>query len=697
VAEISGSSASLETAEDAGKGPSGVVTRWLTELELSSKTEKGWRKLAEQVIERARDDKAASQSSDTSPNYRYNILASNIATQKPSLYGQTPRPDVRPRFKDPNPINRAVAKVLERALTFTLDAYDFDDTMKSAVHDMLVPGRAVDRIRYKPIMRKVTPQIALMPMMGQDGVTPDPAAGYMHPETREPLSEYQTGEQGPYIDGEPYDEKVYEETYCEHVAWDDFRRGPGKIWKKIPWVSFRHRFTREEAVEKFGKVADDIELDYSPDDLKDDKTADQDAFKRLTCWEFWDRDTRKVIWIAPSYKDAPLKTEDDPLNLHDFFPIPRPLYATEDPNSLIPVDDYRLYKDQADELDIITKRIAMITKVLKFRGIYDSTITEMEDLLNSDDNELVPSQNVMAILNAGGGLDKAVLFLPIDMAARVLAQLYNQREQVKQSIYEITGISDILRGASNPNETLGAQQIKASFGTQRLQDRQRAVQRYARDLIRIMAEIIAEKYEAMTLKLMTGTDVTPEMLEVMRLDGPRTFRIDIETDSTVATDAQADQRNLAEMTQGLAQLLQSLLPSVQSGMLTQEAAKSLTMSVLRRFKLGREVEDALDQSTEEQSSGQPGQQPQQGQAPNPQQGAQQQAAQAEQAKVQAEQSKAAQEAQIAQAWASVEQLKAAAESEKIENARALNAEEHRLALEEIAAKRARLFAGGVAA
>jgi hypothetical protein len=53
--------------------------------------------------------------------------------------------------------------------------------------------------------------------------------------------------------------------------------------------------------------------------------------------------------------------------------------------------------------------------------------------------------------------------MPIDGLAKIVLQLVEQREQVKQTIYEVTGISDIVRGASKADETATAQQIKGRW------------------------------------------------------------------------------------------------------------------------------------------------------------------------------------------------------------------------------------------
>jgi len=94
----------------------------------------------------------------------------------------------------------------------------------------------------------------------------------------------------------------------------------------------------------------------------------------------------------------------------------------------------------------------------------------------------------------------------------VLIQLYDARERVKRTLYEITGMADILRGETNPNETLGAQQLKAQFATRRISRAQKQVARFARDLMRLRAFVMARHFSVETLGRMTGL---PEVMPAM--------------------------------------------------------------------------------------------------------------------------------------------------------------------------------------
>lgn len=600
----------LETPQDAGEGPAGVYSRWMMELDLSSKTEKNWRERAKDVNCRYRDE-ADEQSgnnysiddSSFSGRYgtgeRFNILYSNIQTICPALYNQSPKPDVRRRYRDRDETGKVIADVMERGLSYTMDEEDFDRHMRMAVKDSQLSGRGVTRVKYEPAFEQKTNEA-----------------------------------------GEEYDEMQYEEVEWEHVNWSDFRRGPGRIWEEVQWIGFRHTFDQDELEEHFPKTFKDIELDYTPVGLKDDDDDGDpvsDTFKRAIVWEIWDKKKKEVVFIAPSLKERPAKTVDDPLTLKGFYPIPRPLYATENTDSLTPVEPFRFYEDQANELDELTARITGVIKACKVRGIYDSTISEMSNLMDSSETFLVPATDVLPLMQAGG-LEKAVWIWPIEKIAGVLIHLYTQREAVKTIIYEITGIADIMRGSSAASETLGAQQLKAQFGTMRLDDMRREVQRYARDLIRMAAEIMAEQFSPETMAIMTEVKLpTPEQkqqavtmaqqlqaqqqpipkklqklldkptwdecMTVLRDDQQRCYRIDIETDSTIAGDQAQEQKNITELLTGVATYIQNIGPAVEAGYLPIDAAKSMLMTAVRKFKMGREVEDALDMIGEDPDGG----------------------------------------------------------------------------------------------
>ncbi|MFP3945183.1 MAG: hypothetical protein ACLFWF_14900, partial [Alphaproteobacteria bacterium] len=610
---------SLDTPQDAGPGERGVVTRWLKELELASAHEEHWREAAEDACRRYRDEDtdgqvgysaALSRLGARGVSNRFNIFYSNVQIICPALYNATPRPDVRRRYRDRDAAGREVAIILERALSYSMDVYDFDQRMRQAVKDMQVVGRGVTRVRYKPY---------LLEDDGEGGEEKAP-------------------------DGKPEPRLAYEAVCCEHVPWKAFRIGPGRTWDEVPWIAFGPHLLRKEQIEEaFGKdAAEEIRLDYTPAGCEDTASPGElvDAFRRAKVWEIWDKESRQVFWIAESVPERPLRVDEDPYGLEGFFPVPRPLYAMETTESLVPVEPFRFYREQARELSRLSARIEQVIDACRARGVYDATLSEMERLTEEGDNILIPSDTAAHLL-ARGGIENGIWLWPVDRIASALKYLYQQREAIKQTIYEVTGIADIMRGATDARETLGSQRLKARFGAMRIDDARREVQRYARDLVRIKAELIAEKFSADTLRQMTGVELPSpeekalaqmearraqetaglpaaqpapggrpappppsarqekpswdEVLEIMRADGPRGFRVDVETDQTIAADDLDEKRAVTEFIQALAGFIQGIGPAVSAGQLPKDAAVKLLLSGLRRFRFGREVEDAFNE------------------------------------------------------------------------------------------------------
>ncbi len=620
---------SLDTKAEVAT-PEKAVRRWLLEIKLAQKREKDFRQKAHEILDRYRG-KARKRNS-------FNILWSNTEVLRPALYNSTPKPDVRRRFRQNDMLGKAVAEVAERSISYCVDAYDLDNCLRNDVLDALLPGRGLSRIRYVPKF-KTSP--AEGQTRGDEGVPQEGRAAQGLPAADSAAEAFEGNRE----------EVEYEQALCDHVQWDDFLHGAGKTWEEIQWTGFRCRLTRDDMTEKFGEeIAKLISLDDVDDsDIASPHNEDiKEVFKRATFWEIWDKEGEKVFFVNDSYKKGVIypKGEDGtpPLKLKNFFPCPRPLMLVEDTGSLIPIALYELYREQADELDRISTRINKVVNALKVRGVYDSTLSEMSELMKGEDNTLVPASQARAWMT-NGGLEKAIWWMPVEQSAKVLKELYAAREMAKQVIYEITGISDIIRGVTNPNETLGAQQLKANSSSLRLQRMQREVQRYVRDLIRLLAEVIGENFEPQTLAQMTGLQFPtaqqkqmiqvqmqamqaqaqqaqqsqqpgqppaqpPPQLEsmqralsmpswedimgVLRSDMQREYRVDVETDSTVAQSLQQDMEGLKEVLTGLVEFWQGVMVPVQSGALSMEAVKSISMTIVRRSRMGLEVEDAIE-------------------------------------------------------------------------------------------------------
>lgn len=568
--------------------PDGRVRVWLDAIDAAAEEEKEWRLQADRAVRIYRAEDSEKK------NNHFNILHSNVETILPAIYNSTPVPDIRRRFNDPGQPAKDVSDILQRCISRSLDAYDFDGMMRSVLFDGFVAGRGVSRVRYVPYLQPGTD-----PSIEEDAGEGQAGAEMSEPAALEGLEQPEPGEV-----------VAFEEVVTEYVPWKHFRRGPGFVWDDVTWIAFEHFLTREQLRSLAEEKADKVSLDCSVEkEREDDRSGvpNSEVYARARVWEIWDKETKKVLFVAPSYMDEPLREEDDPLGLQGFYPVPRPLVPLPTPGHLVPVCPYRAYEDLAEELNEVTRRIQKITKQLRVRGVYASSAQDMEAIVTADDGELVAAQGLEAFVSSGG-LDKAIAWWPIEPAVKALAQLYTQRDQVKQSIYEITGISDIVRGASSASETATAQQIKSQWGSLRIQRMQAEVARYARDLFRMKAEIISARFSPQTIGMMTGVQLQPEAEALLRSDVLRGYKIDIESDSTIRSDLTRNQQTMTEFVMGTAGYIQAVGPAVQAGILPANLAVEIYTAFARNFRLGKQVEDALDQAGE--ASRQQAQQPQ---------------------------------------------------------------------------------------
>ena len=618
--------------------------RWKSEIDnaLKDTKYKQWIVKSQQITDRYRDErnKSATQNVNTK---RYNILWANVQTLGPAVYGKMPKPVAERRYLDRDPAARLASLMLERTLSFQMQVGDFSGASKRAIHkDYLLPGMGQMWVRYyADISAQKTAEDNERIESEQDDEAPDNAddEGF----------------------GEVYEKIDYEHLCFDYVYWRDFLWRPSRTWNEVPWVARRSWLDYTEGCEKFGHDVAERMTFGDPknkglvDTLTNEDNTQLGKSKKAEVWEIWCKPERKVYFIAPESPGFTLKEEDDPLNLEGFWPCPEPLFATQTNDTLIPVPDYLEYQDQALELDDLTDRIDNLTSAVRANGTYNGEFKGIERLLQKgQDNMLIPVDDWAAFAEKGG-IQGNISLVPIDIIVQVLKTLIEVREQILQDVYQITGISDIIRGQTDPNETYGAQQIKANYATGRLGARQNHVADWCSSIVKIGAELICEVFSDQSLRQMSGVDqlfadevrqavegVTAppspppqsqgqpqsspmlaqqqlqqmkmqaaqakqqeqeqrfaQALQILRSDKLRGFRVDIETDSTIADDLQNDKQAITEYMTGLFQSLESAEQIVANA---PELIKPLGQTILmaaRKMRVGRVLEasweDALDQ------------------------------------------------------------------------------------------------------
>ncbi|MBY5810889.1 hypothetical protein [Rhizobium leguminosarum] len=606
-----------------------VGARWQQELERAQRYFRSWHDRCVK-IEKIYLDQQSDQANVA--KRRFPMLWANTSVLQPAVYARVPQPVVERRFKDAQPVARMASELVERNLAYMGDEADIDSIMRAVRDDFLLCARGTVWLRYEadfePLDMGVQPSDApanggLLPGglpdgMGENGVPP---------------------------------EAITDERVCiDYVHWSDFLHSPARRWKDVTWVARRVPMTDEEMEKRFGPDAmSSLQAQAAGSNKGSNQTERAENEGKTHVWEIWCKSENYTVWIADGAPVA-LEVSEPPLDLTHFWPCPRPAYGTMSTSSLIPVPDYVYYQQQCDEIDLLTKRVNKLTDQLRLKVFYPSGDGAISPAIEKamrpeNDTVMVPIPEWAAFTDKGGS--KAIVTLPIDEVQKVIIACIQARKQLIEDVYQITGISDIVRGDTQASETATAQRIKSQWGSIRIRDRQSELARFARDIIRLAGEIICDQFQPETLMLVSGIKLPTmaekqqvqlqmqqmqmaaqqaaaraeqmgqpsppppqmppqleqmmqqptidEVVQLLRNDSIRGFQIDIETDSTIEPDEDAEKQRRMEFVQMIGGFLQQAGAMAQQNPMLVPVMVETLLFAARGFRAGRQLESTLEQ------------------------------------------------------------------------------------------------------
>jgi hypothetical protein len=436
------SATAAETEDDFGEPPKGTASRWKAEIEAHDKERERWRDRVERIEARYRDER---NREDT--ERRFALLWANLEVLQPTLYARDPKPEVARRFQDRDPVGRVMATIVERNLAVAIERGGgaFGRTMRAASKTSCWAARA-------------SPGCATRSSSATTW-------------TRARASRRWTTRRVPGL---------------RALARLRLHRG-ARVWDEVTAVWRRSFLDREELIERFG---DDIGKRVPLDNTSPGRDGDEDAgrghLRQGDVYEIWDKDERQTLWVHKGM-DEPLDSKPYPEWMLADFPCPPPLFGTLTNGTLTPVPDYVQYQDQAQELDDLTGRIAALTSALRLAGFVPGRHGAGGAAGARPRRRGAGHSGQVWAAFGGQKLADLIVWLPIQETVATLTALQQCARRSSQDAYEITGLSDILRGSTQASETATAQQIKAQWGSIRVRTRQQDVQRFAADLLERMA------------------------------------------------------------------------------------------------------------------------------------------------------------------------------------------------------------------
>lgn len=582
---------------------------WKGQIETAEKNRKTFVDKGDKILKQYRDDNRLNEAES-----KYNILYSNTETLLPVCYSEKPIPDMRARNPKYVP-SRKAAEMIEKTVSYYLNnnEADFDDLANLAVLDFLLPGLGVMRPKYKPTIEDKDEEI------GIEDITEDDADSVKEGD-----------------DGKIYRTSQEITNEClefEYVFWKNYLEPDYTNRKDLPWMAFKDHLTQSQAETQFGaKIAN--QLTYSEIKDKDSKTLDDmkdeaGQEKKAKIYEIWDKGFKQQIFFAENRNNQVLEINDDPLGMENFWPIPTPLYSMMTGGSSLPVPFFHMYQDQAIELNDINQRISAMVANMRRVGVYDAAFPELKNLSNMSDNQLYPVKNWDDLVGKGG-LIGVMQTEDISSYAEALEVLREARQSILEDIYQIMGLSDIRRGQTDPRETLGAQKLKGRYGTIRISPYQRKVSRFMRDLIRVAGEIIINQFQPETIAAICNMPVKTTMdpqnpkkvLEVgvedllndLRSKSPSDVLIDIETDVSILDQEDTDVEDITQIMSAMTEFSQSAPAMAQ--VLGIDATSDLLLSIVQKLKLGRDIQQSIQDNVDKVKKAAENPQPQQ---PTPEQ------------------------------------------------------------------------------
>ena len=415
---------------------------------------------------------------------KQNIFWSTIETLKPFLYFKQPQPFIIRSNKKADKVECVACRILEKALAWDIKQFDFDSVIKYARNDFLLSGMGILWEQYQSSF-KFYGEVML---------------------------------------------KDKEQVTTQYVNPVSFLTDVEKVdvWEDVEWIARKCFMNVDEIYYNFDEKLADYFWQHNFTD------------KSISVYEIWDKKTRKIYYLSPEYPHDFLRVNEDTLHLSGFFPCPKPIMSTLSNDGIVPVPDYVEIKSLLDELDGVNSRMRLTMQALKVSGCYDSSFPELANILDKDVTLI--ALNDFDKLKDAGGINGIIDFAPIEQYVNTLQVLAERRKVLIDSIYEVTGVSDIMRGSSNAQETATAVIKKTNFGTLRNQDRQNDMQRFLKDLLRIKAEIICEQFSPDTLAMFVAEEYgqNPELVkqsvELLKTKKLRGMAIELETDGSFDND-----------------------------------------------------------------------------------------------------------------------------------------------------------------
>lgn len=515
---------------------------------------------------------------------KYPAWYSIFKIRQPLVLSRVGVPVGRDTTQDGNDnIGATAAVCLERLATNLPKTFDFFDVLCCARDDGLVANVGTVRAYYEKedIKQKVKEYITPQKNEETGGVI------FLGGDGEEVLSDdISQDDEGYFIEHDEVVDVVNEKVCLEPVLYSDFYVDPNiRRWARAKRVAFACNYSQREFKDIFGSAA----LDTIPAPKDDEFDPDGSAKKQcIKVFEYWDDYEKKVYWFADggsdfikpkNYKYYEEMGEEEEVNglynLEKFFPCPEPFVLNQCTDEFWPIPEYFQVQEILEDIHRIFARMMAVTRAIRSRLLFDSNVEGLQVALNeATEGDAIGVTNLaQSLAGAGGTLEGVVQYIPVEKMINGLQQLYVALEQRLNTLYKLTGTSDLLQGlVTDPTQrTFGERQMTEKYALNQLAEPQRKMQEFVRSCYQLMCEMALKNFNDASLEqyIMPQT-LQPEMQEQyksaveMLKNNTKRFRIELETDSTIALNEQYDKQTRIELVNTLTSAVEKVATTAAS-------------------------------------------------------------------------------------------------------------------------------------
>ena len=584
---------------------------------------------------------------------RFPLWWSCLKIRQPLVLARQPVPTLKDTQSDDDPFGNTACIIGERLIRSILKTFEIYPELESGRDDFLVTNFGWGRPFYRMTEVSEEEKIRLemieppppempQPEIGPDG-QPMPQEQMEPPPPMPPIfltpdgqevdpSQVKEDDLGPYLLTGQDIMVENEEIYWEAGLYSNLIVDPYvRKWNKVNELAFEFEYTYHEFKAKFGREAFEK---LAQGDREDHRTKG----KPIVVFEYWNKFYKECRWLAENsdsffqptamldiqglqeVEEGESETDNSDLyGLPGFFPCTEPLSINQSTKHFWPTPEYFQVCDIIDDIHSVVGRMIQLTKAIRIRFFFDSSVTELKTLIG--ENWAMGEGTGMGIpdlettlMNNKGSLSNLVAYFPVADLVNGLQEMYKAFQQRLDMFYQITGISDLIRGQTNPDsdKTFGERQMEGKYALNRIEPYQNKTQIWIKNNYELIMQMALTMFADKTIDEYVNPQTMDDedkqryvsSLELLKDNKRRRFRVDFDTDATIAINQEWKKSKAIETANVISKMIESTakVAEEQPGIATvelklmQHVVGDLIDGKLFIDEITGAIQDAIDQA-----------------------------------------------------------------------------------------------------